>query len=232
MLNKENFGLLTDKEKQYICQIEYFANEIPALSIHELANRIYTSPASLSRLVKKLGYTSYKEFKQSFITTNDNTQTSDTFSSHIQSLFTCHESVINNYLIPRIYSSHRIFIIAFGPSAAIAQELASTLNILNIDYMIIHDSDFITQLKSLITTEDFVIYISYSGNDPFMVQTALEFKNKYYQLLFTSTLNNPLSMNVSRVINTQTDSLNMPYNSRLPLHTLISSINLKLLNTD
>lgn len=65
-----------------------------------------------------------------------------------------------------------------------------------------------------------------------MVQTALEFKNKYYQLLFTSCLNSPLSMHVTRVINTQTDILNMPYNSRLPLHTLINSINLKLLNID
>lgn len=79
MLNKEFYGTLTEKEKQYVCQIEYYSNEIPALSIHELAERIYTSPATLSRLVKKLGYSSYKAFKHSFITVNYNPQTDNNF---------------------------------------------------------------------------------------------------------------------------------------------------------
>ncbi|MFV0498842.1 MAG: MurR/RpiR family transcriptional regulator [Bacilli bacterium] len=230
MINQQYYSLLTEKEKHYVCQIEYFSNEIPLLSIYDLSSRIYTSPASLSRLVKKLGYSSYKEFKQSFIPNQDYIQTDNCFTSHIQLLFTQYQTIINDRVIPKLYSASRIFVVAFGPSTAIAQELGCTFNILNIDYLIIHDSTFITQLKSLITGDDLVIYISYSGKDPFMEQIAIEFKHKYYQLLFTSTLNCPLSTHVTRVINTRTDSLYMPYNSRLPLHTLINSINLTLLN--
>lgn len=109
------------------------------------------------------------------------------FTSHIPLLFTLQQIIINDHVIPKLYSTSRIFIIAFSLATAIVQELVSTFNVLNIDY-IIHDSTFITQLKSLITGDDFLIYISYSGKDPFMEQLAIKFKHKYYQLLSTSTL--------------------------------------------
>lgn len=229
MINRDYYGLLTEKEKYYIQQIEYHSGEIPFLSIHELSQRIFTSPASLSRLVKKIGYKNYKEFRQSFIIDSNKSTKNNSLETHIDFIFNTYPQIINECVIPKILEAHRIFIVSFGPSAAIAQELGNSLNILNIDYIIIHDSDFISQLQSLITSNDIVIYISYSGSDYLMEQLAVQFKNQYQQLLFTSTLNSPLSSHVSLIINTHTDSLQLPYKSRLPLHTLVTIINSNLL---
>ncbi len=229
MIKKSIYELLTEKEKFYIQRIEYHANEIPGISIQDLAAKIYTSPASLSRLVKKLGYSSYKEFKLSFVTKPNNIPMNNTLFLHIEQLFDHYPHIIKSNIIPSITNTRQIFIVAFGPTAAIAHELGQSLNMLKIKYLIVHDSECIAQLQVLFEKDDLIIYISYSGADYQMEQLAVMYKHVSKQILLTSTIGSPLSAHVSFVINTNTHELCLPYITRLPLQAIITIINLNLL---
>ena len=54
---------LTPTDRSIIKRLEDHLQEVPSLTISELAERVYTSSTSLHRLVKKLGFSGYTEFK-------------------------------------------------------------------------------------------------------------------------------------------------------------------------
>lgn len=226
MFNREYYRLLSDNDKRCAQQIEYFSNEIPFLSIHELAAKLYVSSASLSRLVKKLGYNNYKEFKNSFIASQVNHSISPTamLSSHLNTLLNDYPIVIENCVIPLITNANKIFILAFGGSACIGQELQLTLSKLSIDSQLISDSDFVSLVDNTIAINDVIIFISYCGEDNEMCELALKYKYTNKQLLLTSTINSKLSTYVSLIVNTYTADKNFPFKTRGPLYTLVNLI--------
>lgn len=59
---KESLSGLTKKEKLVAKYILQFPQDVPKMSIHELAAASGTSPSSVVRLCKSLGYGGYKEF--------------------------------------------------------------------------------------------------------------------------------------------------------------------------
>lgn len=223
MLSNDGYNMLSEKEKYYYQQIEYHSSEIPLLSIIELSEKIYTSPASLSRLVKKLGYKNYKDFKNSFIT-HPIKQSDNSMHNHVYYLFENIPEIIEYSVADYIDKAASIYIVAFGNSKGVAQELALTLSSKGKIVFKIFDSDFVAQVMSNIKSEDIVIYISYGGNDIYMQKLAISLKNKYKQILITSTMNNPLSLSMSFVLNTHTDELRLAYTTRLPLAVVVNII--------
>lgn len=223
MLTTENYNNLSEKEKYYFQQIEYYSNEIPYMSINSLAAKIFTSPATLSRLVKKLGYSSFKEFKSSFILESQNHPT-DSLQQHINYLFDTIPEVVEYTVIEHIKKSNAIFIVCFGNSVGLGQELAIELTKLKYVVFKIFDSEFLQQISSIISDNDLVIYISYNGADIDMQKQAVALKHKNTQILLTSSLNCPLSSHVSLVLNTHTEKLKLPFITRFPLSLVISVI--------
>lgn len=223
MLTNEYYNTLSEKEKYYFQQIEYYSSEIPYMSINCLADKIFTSPASLSRLVKKLGYSSFKEFKSSFVLTTDPSQ-SGSLQHHINSLFNTIPEIVEYTVVEQIRKANFIFIVCFGNSIGLGQELALALTQLDYIVFTIFDSEFLQQISKSITSEDIIIYISYNGADIDMQKQAVSHKHKNKQLLLTSSVNSPLSAHVSFVLNTHTDKLKLPYITRSPLSIVISII--------
>lgn len=232
MFNREYYRMLSDKDKYCAQQIEYFSSEIPFLSIHELAAKLYVSSASLSRLVKKLGYNNYKEFKNSFVVSqvNHSISPSAILNSHLNTIFTDYPIIIENCVIPLITNANKIFILAFGGSANIGQELQLTLSKLKLSSFLISDSDFVPLIDNMIGINDIIIFISYTGEDADMCAIALRYKYTNKQLLLTSTLNSTLSTYVSLIINTFTDDQNFPLKTRGPLYTLVDLICIHLID--
>ena len=54
---------LNANEERIMIYIREHLEEIPYLSSRELAKRVYSNPTSIMRLVKKLGFVSYNDFK-------------------------------------------------------------------------------------------------------------------------------------------------------------------------
>ncbi len=231
MFNREYYNLLSEKDKLSAQQIEYFSSEIPMLSIHELAARLFLSPASLSRLVKKLGYQNYKEFRNSFAVPMPQTSfaPSSNLKRHIDIIFQEYPYPLQNCVVPHIKTAKSIYVIAFGGSSGIGQELTLALNSLNYNSVLIHDSDLIPIVESNITADDLIIYISYSGSNVQMCDLAISQKYSNHQILLTSSFCSPLSTHVSLIINTHTEKNNFDFQTRLPLCALV---NLLITNLD
>jgi len=64
---------LSDNEQQIVTYILENLDEVPKLSSRELAKRCYTTATSVVRLVKKLGYDNYNEFKYNLVSSLKNT---------------------------------------------------------------------------------------------------------------------------------------------------------------
>ncbi len=63
---------LSDNEQQIVSYILEHLDEISHLSSRELARRCYTTATSITRLIKKLGYENYNDFKYNVITSLKN----------------------------------------------------------------------------------------------------------------------------------------------------------------
>lgn len=64
---------LSDNEQQIVTYILEHLEEIPNLSSRELARRCYTTATSIMRLIKKLGYENYNDFKYNLVSSLKNT---------------------------------------------------------------------------------------------------------------------------------------------------------------
>lgn len=60
---------LNANEERIMIYIREHLEEIPYLSSRELAKRVYSNPTSIMRLVKKLGFVSYNDFKVNIVST-------------------------------------------------------------------------------------------------------------------------------------------------------------------
>ncbi len=227
MLQKNLYNSLNEKEKYYFQQIEYYSAEIPAMSITDLSEKIYTSPASLSRLVKKLGYDSFKDFKMSFATKNIQ-QYNGTLRTHMNQILDTYPYIIDNCVIDLVKDAKKIYIIAFGNTSGIGHELGVTM--MKLGYIVhrVFDSDFMYDIKHNINNDDLLIYISHDGMDVDMQMYALHFKNTNKQLLITSNSNSKLASHVSLIINSHTNEYNLPFKTRLPLELIITIICMRL----
>ena len=61
------FPTLTPSDKLIADIINKISNEIPFLTIHQLAEKIDSSATTISRFVKKLGYENFRDFKYDII---------------------------------------------------------------------------------------------------------------------------------------------------------------------
>ena len=64
---------LSDNEQQIVTYILEHLEEIPNISSRELARRCYTTATSIMRLIKKLGYENYNDFKYNLVSSLKNT---------------------------------------------------------------------------------------------------------------------------------------------------------------
>lgn len=171
---------LTETDKKIASYIEQNISTVLSSSIHDLANLIGVSSSSISKYIKKIGYSSYSRFK--VVLAQQNAQPIDAqLNSHdtiktIQSkLF---HTITRSYemtlellndelletIVQQIHSSRRIYMFGVGASGMVCNDLYFKLS--RIGKNIIYHTDPHIQLASLsgATNQDFIIGISYSSN--------------------------------------------------------------------
>lgn len=168
--------------------------ETSRLTIHQLAEKTFTSPSSIIRLCKKNGYTGYKEFIKELIyeqairenykekSITDLNRTDDTDSiifkvthKNILSLEETQMILDPNVIdscIQALRDSDRLYIFGIGASQIVAQD--AKLKFTRINKMALVSEDSHTQLvySRTMTKRDLAIVISYSGRTDEMVRCA------------------------------------------------------------
>lgn len=168
--------------------------ETSRLTIHQLAEKTFTSPSSIIRLCKKNGYTGYKElikeliyeqairenYKEKLITDLNRTDDTDSiiFKVTHKNILSLEETqmildpkIIDN-CIQALGECDRLYIFGIGASQIVAQD--AKLKFTRINKMALVSEDSHTQFvySRTMTKKDLAIVISYSGRTDEMVRCA------------------------------------------------------------
>lgn len=168
--------------------------EASQLTIYELADQTYTSPSSVIRLCKKIGYSGYKEFikaliyeqavranyrEQSLTDLSRKDSTTDIIQKvthknilSLEETQSMIEADIIDACVKVIANCNRLCIFGMGASQIVAQD--AKLKFTRIDKMALVSEDWHTQLlyARTMAENDLAIVISYSGKTEEMIQCA------------------------------------------------------------
>lgn len=187
----------TQTELQVIDYLLHHANEVVSLSIHELSERTYSSPTSIIRLCKKLGFLGYKDFTRQLLvdqTTrkfraeesrgvanqgNHNHFLTGMVQQNIQVLMAL-KSSLDPALIQACVAAldHADKIVFFGIGASLLVAKDAQMKFVRIDKMVHLSDDWHTQLLMArnLTSKDLAFAISYSGETQEVLECSKEAK--------------------------------------------------------
>ncbi|MFV0247111.1 MAG: MurR/RpiR family transcriptional regulator [Mycoplasmatales bacterium] len=223
-ISLEKFQLLSNNEKHIANTIDQLEGNFLNMSIYDLASKTNCSIATISRFSKKIGYKNYKELKENF-SEYFNTEVPDTsFMSHVNDVYKNNKDALNNNIIPLIKESNNVFVVSFGSSVGLGQELSTGLIDENKSVFFINESDFLLALKNTkFSKNDLIIYISYYGRNKEMQFISSVQKHKAKQILLTSSTNPKIGINCNYIINTNTETCGFKV-SRVPLGIIVNMI--------
>jgi len=178
----ERIEQLSVKRQEIIRPILEHPREYVLLSVRAMAQRLKTDPATVVRIVRGLGFASYREFQHhlhevslAFASPVDTMQTAGRESnmkafvreSLAQSLKNLHglKNSLDGQrltdLAKRFYSARRILIFAGDIAATLAEYLEYQINILGLPIFAATSAGAITHLARVVNKRDLVIAISF-----------------------------------------------------------------------
>ncbi len=166
---KSELTNLTDAEVRILDTIDEQITTIDNFSISNIASISYSSTTSINRLVKKLGYT-YSDFKFLLHSLKENDLLTNSKSIDSPSIYINSNTL--NSVTTSINNSNTIYIIGVGQSAHISRYFFDILFKMGYNCHIVTDADLIVHLMRKVTTSDYLIYISSSGNTSTLVNAA------------------------------------------------------------
>lgn len=192
------FSTLTPSDKLIADIINKLFNEIPFLTIHQLAEKIDSSATTISRFVKKLGYDNFRDFKYDIIketsgnfteifepiASDDNPDEiiNKIFNVYIDSLretrkLLNYENAISAANL--IAKAKRLVFIGIGASGQIANFAAQRFSHLNIQANA-YNNEYEIVLQSLRTEKNVVVTgISHSGRSKAVIQALTQAKKMH-----------------------------------------------------
>ncbi|QLY80480.1 MurR/RpiR family transcriptional regulator [Clostridium intestinale] len=229
----EDFTQSEQKISEYILKNQ---EEVVNLSAQELGEKTGTSPASIVRFSRKLGFSGFGELKIEIAkTTNSEEEELDTIISPKDSVSDIAEKVVNRAVtsLKETYSlinikdleesinlmreAETIYLFGIGASSLVAMDLMYKL--VRINKRVIFNIDSHLQLAAVvhITNKDVAIGISYSGKTREVNEGIIRAKEKGAKVISITNCNkNPLS-SISDI------SLNIPNEERQLRFGAISS---------
>ncbi|AUN02933.1 MurR/RpiR family transcriptional regulator [Clostridium botulinum] len=181
---RENFDSMTKSEKKIAEYIFKSPKDIISDSAQEIAIKTSTSPASVIRFTKKVGYNSLNEFKFALVAeeyTKESTEFdyiinyNDSIDSIINKLGNKVIDTINDTkelvddeklleAVKAIKNAEIIYLYGVGASAMVAMDFQYKLLRINKKVMFQQDSHLQLAVSVHITNRDVAVAISYSGN--------------------------------------------------------------------
>lgn len=149
------------------------------MKVQEVADELYTSPASVIRFCKKLGFSGFSEFKAALkveIFQNKGAQAEESRSTDFlkdvrKTIQLIQEETIDR-ILEKIHTSRRVEFYAAGSSRTVAAEFVKRLQIIGKPAFWYDDSSLMNISAKQVTEEDLVIAISVSGETSIVIAAA------------------------------------------------------------
>ena len=179
---QERLGKLTVKRQEILRPVLEHPRGFVLLSVRAMAKRLNTDPATIVRIVRVLGFDSFREFQKhlhdlsiAFATSADTMRTvasntgrhahvSDSIDrdlKNLQGLKNSLDASRLNELAKRLYASRRIIIIAGDLAAVLAEYLEYQISLLGLPVFAATSPGRIGHLTRSLTKDDLVIAISF-----------------------------------------------------------------------
>lgn len=178
-LEHDFMNKLTDTEKNVISFINSNAAAISSMSISEVAEATYSSPATVSRTIKKCGIAGFAELRymltQKTESRQDSVDVNEIFNKSLLEISNTIEQLSTETILKAVtemQKAKRIFIFSKGLSDNVASELALKLQIMNKNVVYNSDSNIMQELSAHTGMDSVVIIFSMSGSTPELISVA------------------------------------------------------------
>ncbi|MCR1900016.1 MurR/RpiR family transcriptional regulator [Irregularibacter muris] len=180
-LQKEIYQNLSSTEKQVLKFLNNNEDKIPFLSITQIAKKSFTSSATVSRTIQKCGFSGINELRYKISTKKNKKELESPYVVNnilAKSYRECTKTIDNIsstsifQTIEFMKNSRRIFIVARGFTALIAEEFQMYLQLLKYDAVIVKDVMWMKNIHKIVSNKDVVIILSLQNSTPELVETA------------------------------------------------------------
>ena len=215
---KENLSMAERNVLDYLVENKAVLKNF---NVEKIAEAAYTSPASVVRMCKKLGYRGFKDFKIDFILSNakveipENKEYNDVILSKddhfgksvienniriLEETLKIHDPVSLHKAAEAIMSSRRILIFGKGSSYLVCKDLEMKLR--RINKFAIAQGETHEQLvdASFLNPNDCVIFISNSGKTKEIIGAALLAKEKKAKIISVVKIGSSLLAELSDIV--------------------------------
>jgi DNA-binding MurR/RpiR family transcriptional regulator len=156
---------LTSAELNVIDWINENEEKIPDMSINEIADASFTSPATVSRAIRKCGFSGIAEMK---------------YKISSQMNYIVEGKIVNEIfeksmilrVIRYIRFSEKIYILARGTTALIARDFEFQLQLLGYNAFVLSDSQIMRNSKKLFKENDIVMIFTLKNSTPELEMSA------------------------------------------------------------
>ena len=169
-IKREMYDRMSETERYIVDFISQNEEKIPYLSITNIAERTFASPATVSRTIQKCGFNGISELRY-MISQQDNNKNNNPSPYAINKLLDkvyqeCTKTIDNipvtNILkaIEHIKSAKHIYIYARGFTAVFAEYFQIYLQLLGYHAIVVKDVKWMEQTDKLVTSDDTVFVLS------------------------------------------------------------------------
>ena len=170
---------LTETEHNVIAFLNGNMEKITAMSISDVADATYSSPATVSRAVKKCGISGFAELRyllaQQANVKQDNLEVNEIFNKSLLEVSNTIDHLnIDTILsiVKEIHQAKRIYLLSRGLTEHVAQEFALKLQILGYNILPNSDPSIMQEITQRIHARELVIIFSLSGKTKELVHAA------------------------------------------------------------
>lgn len=180
-IDKTIYEQLSETERYIVDFIIQNENKISYLSITNIADKTFSSPATVSRTIQKCGFKGIAELRY-LISKKDKDKSKNVSPYAINKLLdkVYQESTqtIENIPIPAILkaidhinNAEKIFIYARGFTAMFAEHFQMYLQLMGYHAIVVKDVKWMEQTKNLVTSADTVFVLSVRNSTPELAQS-------------------------------------------------------------
>ncbi|OOM14558.1 MurR/RpiR family transcriptional regulator [Clostridium saccharobutylicum] len=178
-VNKDMMEKLTSTEKMVVDYINKNESNIPNMSIVDVAEKSFTSPATVSRTIKKCGLDGFSELRYKISAKEDYNNEAKKINeilgkSLIEVTKTIENISVKNVLkvVKEIKGARRIYILARGLTELVAQEFNLKLELLGYNTFLIVDPNIMRKICKTLNEDELVMIFSLKIGSREVVEAA------------------------------------------------------------
>lgn len=191
----ENTQYLNKSDNEILSYCIQNNEKVSDMKVQEVAQALYTSPASVIRFCKKLGFSGFSEFKAALkmeVHRESKTQTSEInsidFLKDISKTIQLIPEETIEEILKLIHTRKRIELFAVGSSRTVANEFAKRLQLVKKSAYCYDDSTLMNISAKQLGEDDLVIALSVSGETSLVIAAANMAKSRGAALVSMTNL--------------------------------------------